>query len=479
MSEKSLNIDSNSSKKRIDVSKYYKHITKTFLTSLGVLFLGLLFFFLLIRFLPGNPYSLSEGNPIYEHEVTRLALDKNIIIQFFFFLGNLFLGYWGNSYYLSSPTGINIIVKGQINEMRNLQYFRFLELIFASFAISLFFGIYFGYLVSKFKNKKKGKIIRVLIILLWAIPIVGFGYIFQYMFGNYGLQWLPGCSGATYAAFLDEGDFITYFPLIDCLLSGKGFWDRILYLMTPVSTLNLIMIPIVTYFTYKLIEHFKSSKEIPNFTGKLGFFYNIIVSSAFFIYPIVCTHDLTAMFLDGLYCGYFNLLILSIYFFLITFFIFNLLFNIIICGITLYLEHKEINTEKISNVEDNSAKKSNNSDINENIDLKSTPKKNKIQRNGDVRILISTIIISVLFLIIFLLLRVYFLIFLGIFGILICIPLIFKNWGLKLTSKKDIENINSNSDQQSSNEEKSNILNNRFSKRVIIIGGILIIISIF
>ncbi len=88
MSEKSLTIDRNSSKKEINVSKYYKYIVKSFLTSLYVLFFGLLFFFLVIRMMPGNPYSLSEGNLIYDTEVTRLALDKNHLIQFFVFLKN-------------------------------------------------------------------------------------------------------------------------------------------------------------------------------------------------------------------------------------------------------------------------------------------------------------------------------------------------------------------------------------------------------
>ena len=130
MAENSLNSDSNSSKMRIDVSKYYRHIAKTFLTSLGVLFFGLLFFFLIIRMMPGNPYSLSEGNPIYEEEVSRLALDKNILIQFFFFLLNLMLGYWGRYYYYNSGSTDSIsISQSIISEWDMLDYYRFLELI--------------------------------------------------------------------------------------------------------------------------------------------------------------------------------------------------------------------------------------------------------------------------------------------------------------------------------------------------------------
>ena len=480
MAEKSLIIDSNPSKTGIDVSKYYKHMVKTFLTSLGILFFGLLFFFLLIRIMPGNPYSLPEGNPIYEEEVSRLGLDKNPIIQFFIFLKNLLTGNWGNYSYnlVNNEYVIQYYEEIYINRMNLLPYHRFLELIFASIGISLIIGIFFGYLVSKHKKKKKGKIIRLLIILLWAIPVMGFGYIFRYIF-SYRLRWFPGCSGASYQMLFVDSDYITYFPLIDCLLSGKCFWDRFLYLITPVSTLNLIMIPIITYFTYKLIEHFKSSKKIPNFTGKLGFFYSIIVNSTFFIGPLVCSWDLTFMFNDVYYLTIFNRFFLSVYLFLITFFIFNLVFNIIICGIALYLEQKEINTEKISMIEEKSVNKSKNSVIDENIDLKSSPKKNKIQRKQDVRIIIAAVIISLLFLITFLLLIKYFIIYLGIIVIIICIPLIFKKWRLILISKKEIESNHLNNNQKPSNEKESTITNNGFSKWATIIGSILIIISIF
>ena len=313
-------------------------MVKTFLTSLSILFLGLLFFFLMTRMMPGNPYSLSEGNLIYDTEVTRLALDKNPLAQFFVFLKNLVTGNWGiHLYSITNDVLVSQTMDGRRFNHRYIEpYHSLLELIFSSILISLIFGIYFGYLVSKKKKQMKGKIIRLLIILLCAIPLVGFGYLFSYFGWRSGL--LPGCSGPSSYFYLSEGDYITNFPLIDCLLSGKCFWDRFLYLITPVIILNLIMIPFMTYFSYKLIEHFKTSRKIPNFAGKFGFFYSMIVTSSFLIGPIVCTWDLTFMFEDGIYSGLaFNMFFVSIYLILITFFIFNLLFNIIICGITLYL----------------------------------------------------------------------------------------------------------------------------------------------
>jgi ABC-type dipeptide/oligopeptide/nickel transport system permease component len=428
--------------------------------------------------MPGNPYSLPEGNPIYEEEVSRLALDKNIIIQFFYFLVNLMLGYWGRVYhYNSGSTDSLYINQALLSEWRMLDYYRFLELIFSSIVTSLIIGVFFGILISKYKNRKKGKILRVLNILLWAIPIVLFGYLFQYIF-RYSLHWIPGCSGATYSAYLEKSDFITNFPLIDCLLSGKGFWDRLLYLITPVSTLNLIMIPTITYFTYKLIEHFKSSRNIPNFTKNLGFFYSIIVTSTLLIYPIVCTHDLTANLISYIDNECFNPFILSMYLVFITFFILNLLFNLIICAITLYHEQRDMKVEKKSLIEEKSGHKKSNSVINEEKDKKTPPKKKIIHRKHDPRIFIATVMISLGFFIIFLLLRKKFLIYLGILGIIICIPLIPKKWRLKLTSKTEIESTVSKIDLKSSNEEKSTIINNRYSKSVILTGSILIIISI-
>ncbi len=470
--------------KGIDASKYYKHIVKSFLTSLYVLFFGLLFFFILIRMMPGNPYSLSEGNLIYDTEVTRLALDKNPLIQFFVFLKNLFTGNWGiHSYHLSN----DVLVTQTMDEWRFnsnyiLPYHSFLEIIFASIGISLIFGIFFGYLVSKFKNKKKGKIIRFLIILLWAIPLMGFGYIFSYI--GFFLDLLPGCSGySSHIIFLSDGDYITNFPIIDCLLSGKCFWERFLYLITPVSILNLIMIPIITYFIYKLIEHFKSSREIPDFTGNLGFFYSIIVTSSFIIGPIICTWDLTFLFEDGIYSELaFGDFFVSIYLFLITFFIFNLVFNIIVCGITLYLEKKQVIKDKISIMEEESLNENNKSVIKEHSDLETHPKKNKLQKELNLlnaEILIATIVISLLFFIIFLVLEKNFIIFLAILVIIICIPLIFKRWRLKLTSEKEIKKNSSNNNQKSFVIEESTIRNNGFSKWTSIIGSIFIIISMF
>ncbi len=481
MAEKSLTIDSNLSKKGIDVSKYYKHIAKTFLISLGILFFGLLFFFLIIRIMPGNPYSLAEGDPIYDIEVTQLALDKNPIIQFFVFLNNLLLGNWGNYFYHYSTINgayyVSYFDEWLFNYILILPYHKFLGLIFTSFSISLIFGIYFGHLFSKFKNKKKGKIIRLLIISLSATPLVGFGYTFKYIGFFSGL--LPGCSGASsYCVYLSDGDYITNFPLIDCLLSGKCFWERLLYLITPVSILNLIMIPFITFFTYKLIEHFKSSRKIPKLTRELGFFYSIVVSSVFFIAYVVCTHDMTFQFNAGIYMESFNGLILSTYLILITFFVFNLLFNILICGITLFVERKDMNLEKKARIEDKSSIKDKNSVINEDAELQSLPKEKKNQNKQDIGILIVAVMISLLFLIIFLLLEKYFIIFLGILGIIICAPLIIKKWRLKLTSKDEIESNESNVTHKTSNEENSAVIDNKFSKRLIISGSIIIVISI-
>jgi len=428
--------------------------------------------------MPGNPYSLSEGDLFYDYDVSRLALDKNIIIQFFVFLKNLVTGNWGYSYYYYNWGDVNGIYISQtsLNEWKILDFYRFLELIFASAMSSLIIGIFLGYLISKFRNEKKGKTIRLLVILLWAIPVMGFGYIFSYIFAR-RLRWLPGCSGVSSHWDLLESDYITNFPLIDCLLSGKCFWDRFLYLITPVSSLNLIMIPVITYFTYKLIEHFKSSQKIPDFTGKLGLFYNIIVTSTFLIYPIVCTYDLASVFLHGVFSGSFNLLILSFYFFTIIFFIFNFLFNIIISGIALYLELKKGSISKDSSIEENSAKNNNNSNLNEDKGLKS-PTKKKLKREY-VGIIIATAIIFLLVLIVFLLLRNYFIIFLGILVVIICFPLIIKSWRLKLISKKEIESNHLNINQKTLDKEEITIKTNGFSKWLVIIGGILIIISIF
>ncbi len=475
MAEKSLNIDRNSSKKGIDVSKYYKHIVKTFLTSLYILFFGLLFFFLIIRMMPLSPYSLSEGNPIYDYEVSRLALDKNIIIQFFILLINLLLGFWGHSYQVSGGN-IQISDTWALDERFNLPYHFSLEMIIGSILISLFFGIYFGYIISKNKNKKKGKIIRLLIILLWAIPTVGFGYIFQYIF-SYLLRWFLGCSSYGSIWILEESHYITNFPLIDCLLSGLCFWDRISYLINPISTLNLLMIPIITYITYNLIDHFKSSKKIPNFTGKLGFFYSIFINAMFYFGTVACTYDLSFRFRNFKYLGDFNQLILSIYLFLITFFILNMIFNIIICGITLYLERKHVISEEISKPDEKPVNKGNNSVINEQFERKEQPKKN--QRKQKIEIIIAVGIISLSIFILFMILIEYFIIFIGILGIIIFVPLIFKKWRLKLTSKHEIESNELNNGQKTSNEEKSVDNYNDFSKRLIISGCIFIIISVF
>ena len=133
--------------------------------------------------MPGNPYSLPEGDLIYEEEVARLGLDKNPIIQFFIFLKNLLTGNWGNySYYLvNDEYVIQYYDERYLYRINLLPYHFSLELILVSILFSLILGIYFGNIVNKNKNKKKGKIIRILIILLWAIPIVGFGYVFRYI----------------------------------------------------------------------------------------------------------------------------------------------------------------------------------------------------------------------------------------------------------------------------------------------------------
>ncbi|TFF97530.1 MAG: ABC transporter permease [Promethearchaeota archaeon] len=216
-------------------------MARRILQMIPVLFGVLIITFVLSRMMPGDPVLAQLPQQWtweqYYAELHRLGLDRNIVIQFFDYIGNLFLGNWGDS--LAINPGQE--VWGLIWE----RFPRTLDLTFFSMIIASFIGIKTGIISATHRNKAKDTITRGISLVGVSIPVFWLGLILQLVFGYY-LQLFPAVGFKT--SYYEDPTPVTGFRIIDSLLSGEIFLilDYFIHLALPVFALSFITIASIT-----------------------------------------------------------------------------------------------------------------------------------------------------------------------------------------------------------------------------------------
>jgi peptide/nickel transport system permease protein len=169
--------------------------------------------FALTHAVPGDPISLILGDRQADNPEVRAALerrwgfDKPLPVQYFYYVGNLIRGDWGES--ISSRTPVAQELRERVPATIELSLFAL------AFAIAL--GVPLGIVAAINHDRWPDHLARFLTLLGTSIPVFWLGLLLLYVF-FYQLKWLPG------PGRLDVGmkapSTITGMVTFDALLQG-------------------------------------------------------------------------------------------------------------------------------------------------------------------------------------------------------------------------------------------------------------------
>ena len=218
-----------------------KYIIKRLLIAVPVLFGVITLTFVLSRFMPGDPVLayLPEGKinwVLYEQLKTELGLNDPIYVQYFRYLGDLFVGNWGQSFSIARGMPVWELIMLKLPRTADIAIF--------SIVISAVIGIKTGVISATHRNKAKDTIFRGITLLGVALPVFFLGMLLQYSLGyviqidGHGLFPTTGFK----TNFYEDPPFVTGFRVIDALLSGELYMipDYLIHLILPVFCLSFI-----------------------------------------------------------------------------------------------------------------------------------------------------------------------------------------------------------------------------------------------
>jgi ABC-type dipeptide/oligopeptide/nickel transport system permease component len=219
-----------------------KYILRRLIVMIPVLFGVLTLVFILSRLMPGDPVLayLPDGKPdpeVYAAMVHELGFDLPIYIQYFRYLGDLFVGNWGRS--------VSIIRGMDVWDLIMQRLPRTIDIAIFSMLIAGFLGIKTGVISAVHRNKPKDTILRGLALVGVAIPVFFMGMILQFILG-YKLPIFPTTGFKDYS--LGNPAYVTGFRIIDAFLSGEFYMisDYLYHLVLPVACLSFIILAGIT-----------------------------------------------------------------------------------------------------------------------------------------------------------------------------------------------------------------------------------------
>jgi ABC-type dipeptide/oligopeptide/nickel transport system permease component len=219
-----------------------KYIIRRILAMIPVLFGTLTLVFVLSRMMPGDPILayLPEGkvDPVlYEQMRRQLGFDQPIFIQYFRYLGDLFVGNWGKSVSINRGQLVWSLIMERLPRTVDIAIF--------SMIIAGFLGIKTGVISAVHRNKPRDTILRGLALVGVAIPIFFMGMLLQFTIG-YLVPIFPTTGFKTYE--YGNPEYVTGFRIIDSFISGEFYYisDYLYHLVLPVACLSFIVLAGIT-----------------------------------------------------------------------------------------------------------------------------------------------------------------------------------------------------------------------------------------
>jgi len=218
-----------------------KYIFKRLLAAVPVLFGVMTLTFILSRFMPGDPVLafLPEGKINwlkYEAMKQALGLNDPMYVQYFRYLGDIFVGNWGQSYSIARGMPVWDLIMLKLPRTADIALF--------SIVIAAAVGIKTGVISASHRNKAKDTIFRGITLIGVALPVFFLGMLLQFTLGyliridDVALFPTTGFKTITYV----DPPTVTGFRMIDSILSGQFYLvtDYLYHLVLPVFCLSFI-----------------------------------------------------------------------------------------------------------------------------------------------------------------------------------------------------------------------------------------------
>ena len=151
---------------------------------LPVLFVVSLVVFLILRLAPGDPAAVIAGNSATNEDIAKiqvqLGLDRPIPVQYGIWMGNVFQGDLGFSYYLNKP----------VTELIGQRVEPTLALAFGTVILAILIAVPLGTLVAWRMGGWLDRLLSGFSVAGFSVPVFVIGYLLIYLFAI-RLEWLP------------------------------------------------------------------------------------------------------------------------------------------------------------------------------------------------------------------------------------------------------------------------------------------------
>lgn len=151
---------------------------------LPVLFVVSLVVFLILRLAPGDPAAVIAGNSATNEDIAKiqvqLGLDRPIPVQYGIWMGNVFQGDLGFSYYLNKP----------VTELIGQRVEPTLALAFGTVILAILIAVPLGTLAAWRMGGWLDRLLSGFSVAGFSVPVFVIGYLLIYLFAI-RLEWLP------------------------------------------------------------------------------------------------------------------------------------------------------------------------------------------------------------------------------------------------------------------------------------------------
>ena len=197
------------------------YLGKRLVATIPVMAVVAIFVFSMLRLTPGDPASIIAGAAATSQEIVeiraRLGLDRPIVAQFFVWIGNMFSGDFGESFFF----------KKQVAELIADRIEPTLALALATMLLSIAIAVPMGVVAAYRQGTWIDRLVMGFSVLGFSVPVFVIGYILIFVFAI-ELNWLPV-----------QG----YQPL------AEGFWGFLQRLILPSLTLSVIYVALIARIT--------------------------------------------------------------------------------------------------------------------------------------------------------------------------------------------------------------------------------------
>jgi peptide/nickel transport system permease protein len=210
-------------------------ITRT-LSAIPTLIIVSLTVFVLMRMIPGDPATLMLGDLAQPGQVEalkqRMGLDQPIVLQYFYWIGNVLTGDFGTS--ISSGQPVLPLIWDRFLVSANIVF------------VSIFFAALIAVPAGMFAAWRQDKLSDVSVIavatLLLSIPSFWLGLMLMLVFGLW-LGWLPIVGYVPFSRDFAQAAIYMILPVVTLILAESGSITR----MARASTIEVARLEYITH----------------------------------------------------------------------------------------------------------------------------------------------------------------------------------------------------------------------------------------